>query len=158
MRPAPRQPLRIVVDSRLQISLDAAVLQNQEVAHTLIATTTAGSIRKIERIREKGIDVVVLPKAGDRVLLSTLWRRLGQLGVTNLLVEGGSEINAAVLRGGLAQRLMCYVAPVLMGGQNAKGLFGGRSPRRLRDAVLLKNLRIQPVGRDMLIKADISTH
>ncbi len=158
VRPAPRQPLRIVVDSRLQISLDAAVLQNQEVAHTLIATTTAGSIRKIERIREKGIDVVVLPKAGNRVLLSTLWRRLGQLGVTNLLVEGGSEINAAVLRGGLAQRLMCYVAPVLMGGQNAKGLFGGRSPRRLRDAVLLKNLRIQPVGRDMLIEADISTH
>ncbi|HQV11662.1 MAG TPA: dihydrofolate reductase family protein, partial [Nitrospira sp.] len=78
-------------------------------------------------------------------------------GVTSLLVEGGSELNAAVLRAGLPQRLMCFVAPLLLGGQDAKGLFGGISPRRLRDAVPLKNLRIEPVGRDMLIQADFPT-
>jgi diaminohydroxyphosphoribosylaminopyrimidine deaminase/5-amino-6-(5-phosphoribosylamino)uracil reductase len=63
-----------------------------------------------------------------------------------------------VLRGQLAQRLMCYVAPMLMGGQDAKGVFGGQSPRRLRDAVPLKNLRIELVGHDMLIQADFSIH
>ncbi|HVG02654.1 MAG TPA: riboflavin biosynthesis protein RibD, partial [Nitrospira sp.] len=56
----------------------------------------------------------------------------------------------------LAQRLICYVAPVLLGGQDAKGLLGGRSPRRLRDAIPLENLRTEPVGRDMLIYADFS--
>jgi diaminohydroxyphosphoribosylaminopyrimidine deaminase/5-amino-6-(5-phosphoribosylamino)uracil reductase len=153
-----RQPLRIVVDSRLQTPLKAAVLQHQAVAHTLIATTTAASTRKVELLKAKGIDVLVLPKLDDHVSLPMLWSRLGQLGVTSLLVEGGSEINAAVLRGQLAQRLRCYVAPILLGGQNAKSLFGGQSPRRLQDAVPLKNLRIAPVGRDMLIEADISTH
>ena len=157
-RLALRQPLRIVVDSRLRIPLKAAVLQHQQAAHTLIATTTAASGRKIELLMRRGIDVLVLPKLGDHVSLPTLWTRLGQLGVTSLLVEGGSEINAAVLRGQLAQRLTCYVAPLLLGGQEAKGLIGGRSPRRLRDAVPLKNLRIEPVGRDMLIQADLSTH
>ncbi len=155
-RLALRQPLRIVVDSRLRIPLKAVILQDQQAAHTLIATTGAASNRKIELLRGRGVDVLVLPRLGDHVSLPVLWRRLGQLGVTSLLVEGGSEINAAVLRGQLAQRLTCYVAPLLLGGQEAKGLIGGRSPRRLRDAVPLKNLRIEPVGRDMLIQADFS--
>ncbi len=157
-RLAPRQPLRIVVDSRLRISVTAVVLQNQQAAHTVIATTAAASRRKIEMLRRRGIDVLVLPNLRAHVSLPMLWARLGQLGVTTLLVEGGSEINAAVLRGQLAQRLTCYVAPLLLGGQEAKGLIGGRSPRRLRDAVPLKNLRIEPVGRDMLIQADFSIH
>ncbi len=150
-----RQPLRVVVDSRLRIPSKAAVLEEQTLAHTLIATTGAAPIRKVAQLRRRGIDVLVLPKAGGRVDLSTLWARFGQLGITSLLVEGGSEVNAAVLQAGLAQRLMCYVAPLLLGGQDAKGLVGGRSPRRLREALPLKNLRIEPVGRDMLIQADV---
>ena len=67
-------------------------------------------------------------------------------------------MNAAVLRAGLAQRLMCFIAPLLLGGQDAKGLVGGLSPRRLRESLSLNNLRIEPVGRDMLIQADLATH
>jgi diaminohydroxyphosphoribosylaminopyrimidine deaminase/5-amino-6-(5-phosphoribosylamino)uracil reductase len=156
-RLAPRQPLRIVVDSRLRIPLKAKVLQDQQTAHTLIATTAAASGRKIALLRKRGIDVLVLPKAGGHVNLPVLWARLGQLGVTTVLVEGGSDLNAAVLQAGLPQRLMWYVAPLLLGGQDAKGIFGGQSPHRLRNAVPLKNLRIEPVGRDMLIQADFST-
>lgn len=154
---APRQPLRVVVDSRLRIPLRAAVLQRQEDAHTVIATTRLAPLKKIERLQARGIDVLIMPNAGGHLNLTALWTRLGQLGVTSLLVEGGSELNAAVLRAGLPQRLMCFVAPLLLGGQNAKGLFGGISPRRLRDAVPLKNLRMEPVGRDMLIQADFPT-
>ncbi|MCC6966163.1 MAG: bifunctional diaminohydroxyphosphoribosylaminopyrimidine deaminase/5-amino-6-(5-phosphoribosylamino)uracil reductase RibD [Nitrospira sp.] len=154
---APRQPLRVVVDSRLRIPLRAVVLQRQEHAHTVLATTRAAPVKKIERLQALGVDVLVLPNSGGNVNLTALWTRLGQLGVTSLLVEGGSELNAAVLRAGLPQRLMCFVAPLLLGGQEAKGLFGGISPRRLRDAVPLKNLRMEPVGRDMLIQADFPT-
>lgn len=156
-RLAPRQPLRVVVDTRLRIPLKAAVLQRQQVTHTVIATTSEAPPKKIDVLRNRGVDVVVLPKAGGHVSLPALWTSLGQLGVTSLLVEGGSNLNAAVLRAGLPQRLMCVVAPLLLGGQNAKGLFGGLSPRRLRDAVPLKNLRVEPVGRDILIQADFPT-
>jgi diaminohydroxyphosphoribosylaminopyrimidine deaminase/5-amino-6-(5-phosphoribosylamino)uracil reductase len=157
VRLATQQPLRVVVDSRLRIPLRAAVLQRQEEAHTVIATTRAAPSQKIELLQARGIDVLVLPSLGGHVNLKALWTRLGQLGVTSLLVEGGSDVNAAVLRAGLSQRLMCFVAPLLLGGQDAKGLLGGLSPRRLRDAVLLKNLRMEPVGRDMLIQADFPT-
>jgi len=154
---APRQPLRVVVDSRLRIPIRAAVLQRQEDAHTVIATTRLAPLKKIERLQARGIDVLIMPNAGGHLNVTALWTRLGQLGVTSLLVEGGSELNAAVLRAGLPQRLMCFVAPLLLGGQDAKGLLGGISPRRLRDAVPLKNLRMEPVGRDMLIQADFQT-
>lgn len=157
VRLAPRQPLRVVVDSRLRIPLRAAVLQRQDEAHTVIATTRAAPSKKIVALQGRGIDVLVLPAAGGHVDLAALWTRLGQLGVTSLLVEGGSDLNAAALRAGLPQRLMCFIAPLLLGGQDAKGLFGGLSPRRLREALPLKNLRSEPVGRDMLIQADFST-
>ncbi|MGC3975093.1 MAG: bifunctional diaminohydroxyphosphoribosylaminopyrimidine deaminase/5-amino-6-(5-phosphoribosylamino)uracil reductase RibD [Nitrospira sp.] len=157
VRLASRQPLRVVVDSRLRIPLRAAVLQRQEEAHTVIATTRAASLKKIERLQRRGIDVLVLPNARGHVNLTDLWARLGQLGVTSLVVEGGSDLNAAVLRAGLPQRLMCFVAPLLLGGQDARGLLGGLSPRRLREAVPLKNLRMEPIGRDMLIQADFPT-
>ena len=157
VRLAPRQPLRVVVDSRLRIPLRAAVLQRQDEAHTVIATTRAAPSTKIAALQGRGIDVLVLPAAGGHVDLAALWTRLGQLGVTSLLVEGGSDLNAAALRAGLLQRLMCFIAPMLLGGQDAKGLFGGLSPRRLREALPLKNLRSEPVGRDMLIQADFST-
>ncbi|MCC2642939.1 MAG: ribD [Nitrospira sp.] len=155
LRLAARQPLRIVLDSRLRVPLKAAVLQDQQTAHTVIVTTAAASARKTDFLKRRGIDVLIQPMAGGHVDLTLLWARLGRLGVTNLLVEGGSDLNAAVLSRRLAQRLMCYVAPLLLGGQDAKSLLGGRSPRRLRDAVPLKNLRTEPVGRDMLIQADI---
>ncbi len=154
-RLAPRQPLRVVVDSRLRIPLRAAVLQRQDEAHTVIATTRAAPAKKIAALQGRGIDVLVLPGAGGHVDLAALWTRLGQLGVTSLLIEGGSDLNAAALRAGLPQRLMYFIAPLLLGGQDAKGLFGGLSPRRLRDALPLTNLRIEPVGRDMLIQADL---
>ncbi len=153
-----RQPLRIVVDSRLRIPPKAAVLEQQEIAHTLLVTTSVASARKIAMLKSRGVDVLVIAKADKHVDLRVLWLRLGQLGLTSVLVEGGSDLNAAVLRAGLAQRLMCFVAPLLLGGQDAKGVLGGLSPRRLREAVPLKNLRIEPVGRDMLIQADLPTH
>ncbi len=156
-RLALRQPLRVVVDSRLRIPLKAAVLQQQQDAHTVIATTSAAPQRKIDLLSGRGIDVLVLPKTGGHVSLPALWTRLGQLGITSLLVEGGSGLNAAVLRAGLPQRLMCFIAPLLLGGQDAKGLFGGLAPRRLRDAVPLKNLRVETLDRDMLIQADFPT-
>jgi len=157
LRLSVRRPLRIVLDSRLRIPLEAAVLQGLETAHTVIATTPAASARKVELLRRRGIDVLVLPKVKGHVSAPALWKKLGRLGVTSLLVEGGSEVNAALLRAGLVQRIMCYVAPLLLGGQDAKGLLGGRSPRRLSEALRLKNLRTEPVGRDMLIQADLAT-
>lgn len=153
-----RQPLRIVADSQLRIPLRARVLKDHAQSRTLIVTTAAAPLRKVQRLRQQGIDVLTLPKQRGEVNLSALWPRLAQLGITSLLVEGGSEINAAALRAGLVQRILFYTAPLLLGGRDAVGVIGGQSPSRLAQAVPLENLRTQQLGRDILITADLPAH
>jgi diaminohydroxyphosphoribosylaminopyrimidine deaminase/5-amino-6-(5-phosphoribosylamino)uracil reductase len=154
-RLASRQPIRIVVDSRLRIPVNARVLSRLQDAHTLIATTGMAPGRKIRLLRRKGIDVLVVSVKQGHVSLAALCRLLGRLRITSLLVEGGGAINASLIRNNLVDRLVLYVAPLLLGGDDAKGLIGGRSPTHLRESLRLEEVAIRRVGRDMVIEADL---
>ncbi len=150
-----RQPIRIVLDSRLRIPLKARVLSGLQEAHTLIATTKTAPVRKIHLLRRRGIDVLVLPERNGRVSLPDLCRQLGRLRITSLLIEGGSTVNASLIRNNLPDRVVLYVAPLLLGGEDAKGLIGGLSPKHLRESVVLEGVTIRPAGHDMVIEADV---
>ena len=127
-----RQPLRIVVDSRLRTPLKAQILAQQYKAKTIIATTAAAPIDRRSAFLKKGIEVLTLPAVQKRVSLPALLKELGRRGVMSLLVEGGGEINAAMLKAKLVDHIRLYMAPLLLGGQNAKGVIGGESPARLK--------------------------
>ena len=153
--PGIRQPVRLVFDSRLRIPFKARVLQGLEQAPTVIATTKLAGPRKVERLRKMGVQVLVLPRKGTRVSLDKCLQALGKMGMTSLLLEGGSELNAGFLRAGLVNRVALYVAPALLGGQQTKGLLGGRSPRRLAEILPVSNLHLQSLGEDVLITGDL---
>jgi diaminohydroxyphosphoribosylaminopyrimidine deaminase/5-amino-6-(5-phosphoribosylamino)uracil reductase len=152
------QPLRVVLDSRLRIPPTARVLTPLPGAgaagRTLIATTAKAPRRRIEKLRAQGTSVLVLPSRDGKVSLDACLRRLGQMGVSSVLLEGGSQMNASALRAGLVNRVVLYVAPLLLGGQDAKGVIGGPSPKRLSGAVRLTNLRIRRLGDDLLIEGN----
>ena len=118
---ASKQPLRVVADSRLRIPFKSHILNQQHAAKTLIATTRRAPAARRHALTKLGVEVVVLPSLRGRVSLPALMRELGSRGVTSLLVEGGSEINAAMLRAELVHHLRLYIAPALLGGSNAKG-------------------------------------
>jgi diaminohydroxyphosphoribosylaminopyrimidine deaminase/5-amino-6-(5-phosphoribosylamino)uracil reductase len=80
---------------------------------------------------------------------------LGRLRITSLLIEGGSTVNASLIRNNLPDRVVLYVAPLLLGGEDAKGLIGGLSPKHLRESVVLEGVTIRPAGHDMVIEADV---
>ena len=153
--PGIRQPVRLVFDSRLRIPFKARVLQGLEQAPTVIATTKLAGPRKVERLRKMGVQVLVLPRKGTRVSLDKCLQALGKMGMTSLLLEGGSELNAGFLRAGLVNRVALYVAPALLGGQETKGLLAGRSPRRLAEILPVSNLHIELLDEDMLITGDL---
>ncbi len=150
-----RQPVRLVFDSKLRIPLTARVLQGVEQFPTALATTTMASHGKIERLRAMGIEVLVLPRKGTRVSIRRCLQELGNMGLTSLMVEGGSELNASFLGAGLVNRVYLYVAPILLGGRNAVGLIGGLSPKRLADKKVVSNVRLRHLGDDMLIVGDL---
>jgi diaminohydroxyphosphoribosylaminopyrimidine deaminase/5-amino-6-(5-phosphoribosylamino)uracil reductase len=152
---ASRQPIRIVVDSRLRIPLKARVLRRVHEAHTVIATTRTASARKIRLFRRQGIDVLVVRAKNGQVSLADLCRQLGRLKITSLLVEGGGTLNASLIRSNLVDRVVLYVAPLLLGGNDAKGVIGGASPKHLGESLLLEDVSIRRAGRDMVIEADL---
>jgi diaminohydroxyphosphoribosylaminopyrimidine deaminase / 5-amino-6-(5-phosphoribosylamino)uracil reductase len=154
-RLALRQPLRIVVDSRLRTPLKAKILLEQNKAKTVVATTTTVPARRRLAFLRKGIEALVLPAAQGRVSLLALLKTLGRRGVMSLLVEGGSEMNAAMLKAKLVDHVCLYIAPLLLGGHNAKGLIGGDSPAQLTSAIPLNHMVIRSLGDDIVVEGEL---
>ncbi|NKB80556.1 MAG: bifunctional diaminohydroxyphosphoribosylaminopyrimidine deaminase/5-amino-6-(5-phosphoribosylamino)uracil reductase RibD [Nitrospirales bacterium] len=146
-----RQPLRIVLDSRLRIPLRANILKSESGMGVLVATTAKASVQRLNKLRSKGVTVWVLPSRKGHVSLPILLKRLGATDITSVLVEGGSEVNASFIQSRLVHQVMLYVAPKLLGGDDAKNLIGGTSPKRLLQTVSLMNRQIRQMGEDFLI-------
>ncbi len=151
----PHQPFRVVVDSRLRMTPTAKMLRVAPRAKAVVVTTARAPRARIDRLRKAGVTVLLCSAQRGRVSLPACLRLLGRMGVTGLLIEGGSEVNASALQAGLVNRLCLYVAPRLLGGRDAKSLIGGRSPRRMHAAVSLAGVRFQRLGEDWLIEATV---
>ncbi len=152
---ASRQPLRIIVDSRLRTPLKARILTQQNIAKTVIATTAAAPRARQAAFHKKGIEVLMVSSMRDRVSLSALLKQLGRRGITSLLVEGGGEVNAAMLKAKLVDHIRLSMAPLLLGGQNAKGVIGGKSPARLAGAIKLRHVVTRSIGDDIVVEGDL---
>ncbi len=152
---AARQPLRIIVDSRLRVPSNAQVLSQQHKARTLVATTRFAPAVRVRAIQKKGIEAAVFPAIRGRVSLPALLKELGRRGIISLLVEGGSEMNAAMLKAKLVNHVRFYVAPTLLGGRDAKAVIGGKSPVRLVQALKLRNVHIRSVADDVVVEGDV---
>lgn len=152
---APKQPLRVVLDSTLRTLPRAAVCAKQDRAKTLIVTTSRASQLRRLSLERVGVEVVSVPTKGKHVSLPALMTMLGKRGITSLLIEGGSAVNAAMLREKLVNHVVLYVAPILMGGQDAKAMIGGRSPKRLAQALALRQVTVRRLGDDLVVEGDL---
>ena len=113
-----RQPLRVVVDSKLEIPLGARILEGGNV---LVATAIEDKAR-IAALEGFGCIVVTLPNAQGKVDLPALLTELGRRGINEVMVEAGFRLNGSLLREGCVDELLIYQAPVLL-GETARGMF-----------------------------------
>ncbi|MEN9934504.1 MAG: hypothetical protein RLZZ387_1083 [Chloroflexota bacterium] len=144
----PRDPLRIVLDSRGRTPLSARLMRSG----TLFATAAAPPAWS-EAVCRSGAEVVRLPGQDERVDLPALLALLAGRGVNRLLVEGGAEVLGAFASQGLLDEVWTFVAPLLIGGATAPGPLGGAGVARLSDATKLTVRRVEPHGPDLLIVA-----
>lgn len=152
-----RQPVRLIFDSSLRIPSTAKVLRNIGTNPTAIATTSRAKHGKIEQLRAMDVEVLVLPQKRNQVSLRCCLQELGKMGIMSLMLEGGSELNAEFLREGLINQVYLYMSPSLLGGQNARGLIGGLSPKHLVDKFEIANVRVKSLGDDFLVTGDLSS-
>jgi diaminohydroxyphosphoribosylaminopyrimidine deaminase/5-amino-6-(5-phosphoribosylamino)uracil reductase len=143
-----RQPLRVVVDSRLRISPQARILQG---GGTLIAYASDPD-DKARGLREAGVELMQLTDAHGRVCLTSLLQALAQREINELMVEAGPALNGALLEAGLIDELLLYYAPVLMGSA-AKPMAALSEFTRMSQRLELQMLDSRLVGSDMCLRA-----
>ncbi|MEM3030605.1 MAG: bifunctional diaminohydroxyphosphoribosylaminopyrimidine deaminase/5-amino-6-(5-phosphoribosylamino)uracil reductase RibD [Candidatus Micrarchaeia archaeon] len=146
--PGAKQPLRVVVDSRLRIPLNAHVLRGNNV---VIATANGADERKKTRLEKRGI--TVFSSGTGRVDIRALLRFLASRGVVSVMCEGGSELAGSLADARLIDRFVFFIAPKIICGRNGKTAIGGMGVTHLADAWRLRFTKIERIDGDVLIEA-----
>ena len=145
-----RQPLRVVLDSALRMPPTARMLQGGRVL-VCTASQDAGKRAALER---QGAEVLLLPVTAGQVDLPAVLRELARRGINEVLVEAGKTLNGALLRAGLVDELLLYLAPQLL-GDAARGLADLGELTQLEQRVGLVWQEVRHVGGDMRITVRI---
>jgi len=145
-----RQPLRVVVDSRLRMPGDARMLP---LPGATLVVTCSDSPRAIAQMTSAGAEVQRCPAAaGARIDLRALMRYLGERELNEVLIETGPTLAGAAMQAGIVDELVLYLAPHLM-GDAARGLFRLPGLDRMADRVALTIIDVRQVGPDLRITA-----
>lgn len=153
--PGPREPLRVVVDTRCRLPLTARLIASGDPGRVVVAVADDAPGAHVEALVSRGVTVLQCKSREGHVDVSDLCGRLFGLDVRGLLLEGGSELNWAFVEAGLVDRVAVFVAPILLGGAGAPTPVGGRG-LPLGGGMRLRSVEVRPIGEDWLIEGDVT--
>ena len=145
-------PARVILDAKAEIPLKARVFQRAAREQVVYVTSSKASAVRLNRLRKTGVDIKILPNQSGHISLKKLIKMLGQMEITSLLIEGGSGLNASALKAGIVDKVVLFLAPLIIGGDTAPGVVGGPGVKSLKQALNLKNLTVTPVGADWMVE------
>lgn len=154
---APGRPdcrLRVVLDTQARIPLTSKLLTDACVDRTVVVVGRGASKRRLESIRRR-VEVWVAPRRQGRISLAWVMSRLGRRPVTSVLVEGGGEVHASLLRERLAHRVALFYAPRILAGWNAPRAVAGEGFGSRAAMPELDAMKWTRVGPDLLLEARI---
>ncbi|MCL0096997.1 bifunctional diaminohydroxyphosphoribosylaminopyrimidine deaminase/5-amino-6-(5-phosphoribosylamino)uracil reductase RibD [Dehalococcoidia bacterium] len=144
-----RHPLRVIVDSHGQTPPAARALQPP--GRALIATTTAIELIRANQYADMGAEVLTLPPRDGLVDLDKLLKALGKRDITSVLVEGGGLLLGSLFDLGLVDKVLVFIAPIIVGGREAITAVAGEGVTSMAEALRLKQIRIERVGDDIMV-------
>lgn len=142
-QPLPRQPLRVVVDSKGRTPPNARLLS--QPGCTLVAVAREPTLRLPDA------EVSILPSEDGMVNLTELMRLLGQRDVTSVLVEGGGTLLGSLFDLGLVDKVVAFIAPAIIGGRAAPSPVAGLGAEKMVDALRLQRVRVERFGTDVAV-------
>jgi diaminohydroxyphosphoribosylaminopyrimidine deaminase/5-amino-6-(5-phosphoribosylamino)uracil reductase len=145
--PVPRQPRRIVIDSKLSITLQTKILAG---GGSWIFTATDNAAKRLA-LEEAGNEVIVLPNRDGKVDLPAVIAELGKRQLNEVHIEAGAKLNASLIAEGCVDELLVYLAPSLIG--DARGMFALPALPSLEQQIKLKFHDVQRIGPDLRILA-----
>lgn len=152
-----RAPVRVALDSTLALPPEASLVRTARDTPTWVLCREGADPARRARLRDEGVTVLEVPVGSDgvHVDLEACMQALAGRGVVGVLCEGGGALHGALRDASLADRVVCYVAPVILGGTRALSAFGGLGAAVLSDATRLGPWRVDTVGPDLRIVAEV---
>ena len=150
-----RNPVRVIVDGKKRVPLSAKVFRNAGRDRVIYAAGTGLSSARKNKLQRMGVEVLALKQKNGRVNLGRLMDKLGEMELMSVLIEGGAEINACALKEKLVDKVIYFLAPKIIGGNDAPGAVGGRGVERLEDALQLQDMTFSRIGDDLIIEGKL---
>lgn len=143
-----RQPLRVVLDSRLRLSTTSRLMQTLAAAPLLVIGARDADPAQVRRLRDGGARVALAPRGLDGLDLDAALDAMRGEGVDALLVEGGGQVAASFVRQGLVDRLEWFRAPLLLGAEGRPAI-GQLAVATLADAPRFRRVAVRELGPDL---------
>ncbi len=160
-KPDIHQPIRIIVDTKASISLDSNIVKTANEYRTILAVGRQSAVNsqqsKIEELKSLNVEILYCEEKNGHVDINDLMIKLGQNGIDSLLLEGGATLNAAFLQAGCVDEVYAFIAPKIIGGEHSKSPVGGQGIELMKDAIMLKDIKIETFDNDILIKGKIKS-
>lgn len=153
--PWPREPRRVVVDSRARLPATARVIAAGDPSRAVVAVTEAAPSERVATLLGRGATVLACKGREGQVDVPDLLVRLLAMDATAVLLEGGAALNAAFLEAGVVDRVAFFVAPMILGGAATPGPVAGPG-RALHEAIRLESVAARQVGADWLLEGDVA--
>ncbi|MFH1904171.1 MAG: bifunctional diaminohydroxyphosphoribosylaminopyrimidine deaminase/5-amino-6-(5-phosphoribosylamino)uracil reductase RibD [bacterium] len=152
-----RMPIRIILDSSARIPMESRILDTVgaglKPARTIIAVTKGASKSNVEKLKEKGVEVICCKMDKNKVVdIHDLLVRLGKKSIANILVEGGSRVISSFMEERAIDRIYAFIGPKIIGGKSALVPFGDKGVSRIKDAVSLKDIKVRRFEDDITIE------
>lgn len=147
-----RDPLRIVVDSRLRTPSHAKIVNHISSSDTIVAIGNDVPPASVKRLTKKGVMAIGCPTIDGRIDLAALMDILVKKSVTNILLEGGATLAGAMLREKLIDKCYIFIAPKILGGGDGIPMYAGAGPKKMDRSVSLKDIKTRRFGDDIMIE------
>ncbi len=148
-----RDPLRVILDGELRLPEGSKIAQTSQKQRTLLIANQSCDKQRVDKFEQLGIEVLILDGEGALLSLPAVLEELGRRKVLSLLLEGGAEVNAAMLENRLVDKIHWFIAPKIIGGNAAPGPVGGGGRRFMKEALELREVTWQSIGSDLLLTA-----
>jgi len=147
-----RNPVRVVLDTQGLVPLTARVFHRAPGDRVIYVTSDKAAMARLGRLEKAGVEVWPMPEQGEGAALEDVLRRLAQNELIHVLIEGGSRVNAGALKEGVVDKVIFFLAPILIGGNGAVGVIGGPGVQQLKDAFRIRQPSVTAVGNDWMVE------
>jgi diaminohydroxyphosphoribosylaminopyrimidine deaminase/5-amino-6-(5-phosphoribosylamino)uracil reductase len=154
-----KDPVRFILDTRFSIPEKSKVLRPESESDTIViigdSATGPDISNKRIRIEKNNVKVISSPERNDLIDLKALMALLGTMGMTSLLIEGGSRVIASSLSTGIVDKAIFFYAPKILGGDDGVPMCKGPGPTSMAQCIQVEDIRVRQFDSDVMIEGYI---